>query len=150
MFNISTFDISWICFSIGTLELGVDIKFGALILSWIAWMFIKNINSKCERAPSIKDYCFFKTSIKYCPSMVFNYFKTSSHWKLVLSKSCWLNVVFNSFNTSCNQSFSVSSWNVQFGNFILYLAYKLFQTTLGINWVTFFCPCYSAQNEGFI
>jgi hypothetical protein len=54
MFNISTFDISWIGFSIGALELGVDIEHGALIFTRIAWMFIKNVNCKCESCTNYK------------------------------------------------------------------------------------------------
>jgi hypothetical protein len=54
MFNISTFDISWIGFSIGALELGIDIKLGALIFTWMASMFTKNINSRCESCTNYK------------------------------------------------------------------------------------------------
>jgi len=54
MFNTSTFDISWIGFSIGALKLGVDIKLGALIFTWIASIFTKYINSKCESYTNYK------------------------------------------------------------------------------------------------
>lgn len=55
MFNSSTF-ISWTCFSIGTIELGVVRKLGALIVTWTAWMYNEKLISCVSHAPHVINF----------------------------------------------------------------------------------------------